>query len=65
MNKYLASFFFMLCCAAGVNSSAIAQAPANTDPRNAKVTLPDPANPKLPSLIMIGDSTVRNGHDDG
>ncbi|TYQ20193.1 UNVERIFIED_ORG: lysophospholipase L1-like esterase [Zoogloea ramigera] len=65
MNKYLASFFLMLCCAAGVNSSAIAQAPANTDPRNAKVTLPDPANPKLPSLIMIGDSTVRNGHDDG
>jgi len=61
MNKYLASFFLLLCCAAGV----MAQAPANTDPRNAKVTLPDPANPKLPSLIMIGDSTVRNGHDDG
>jgi lysophospholipase L1-like esterase len=53
----------MLCCAAG----AIAQtpAPATTDPRNAKVTLPDPANPQLPSLIFIGDSTVRNGHDDG
>lgn len=63
MNRYLASLFLMLCCAAG----AIAQtpAPATTDPRNAKVTLPDPANPQLPSLIFIGDSTVRNGHDDG
>lgn len=65
MNKYIVSFFLMLCCAVGLNTSAMAQAPANTDPRNAKVTLPDPANPKLPSLIMIGDSTVRNGHDDG
>jgi lysophospholipase L1-like esterase len=27
--------------------------------------LPTPANPKLPSLILIGDSTVRNGRDDG
>lgn len=27
--------------------------------------MPEPANPKLPSLILIGDSTVRNGHDDG
>lgn len=61
MNRYLASILLMLCCAAG----AIAQTPATTDPRNAKVTLPDPANPQLPSLIFIGDSTVRNGHDDG
>jgi lysophospholipase L1-like esterase len=27
--------------------------------------LPEPANPKLPSLILVGDSTVRNGRDDG
>ena len=26
---------------------------------------PEPADPKLPSLILIGDSTVRNGRDDG
>jgi lysophospholipase L1-like esterase len=37
----------------------------NTDPARAQVTLPEPANPALPSLILIGDSTVRNGHDDG
>jgi lysophospholipase L1-like esterase len=27
--------------------------------------LPRPANPKLPSLVLIGDSTVRNGRGDG
>lgn len=27
--------------------------------------LPRPTNPKLPSLILIGDSTVRNGRGDG
>lgn len=37
----------------------------NTDPARAQVTLPEPANPQLPSLILIGDSTVRNGRDDG
>ena len=27
--------------------------------------LPEPANPKLPSLFLTGDSTVRNGQGDG
>jgi len=40
-------------------------AAVNTDPARAQVTLPVPANPALPSLILIGDSTVRNGRDDG
>src|SRR4051794_24737671 len=38
---------------------------ASTDPARAQVKLPEPARPELPSLILIGDSTVRNGHDDG
>ncbi len=38
---------------------------ASTDPARAQVTLPEPAKPALPSLILIGDSTVRNGRDDG
>lgn len=49
-------------------TAALAQAlPAavNTDPARAQVVLPEPADPKLPSLILIGDSTVRNGRDDG
>jgi len=38
---------------------------AATDPAKAQVQLPEPARPELPSLILIGDSTVRNGSDDG
>ncbi|MFT7775073.1 rhamnogalacturonan acetylesterase [Roseateles sp.] len=38
---------------------------ATTDPARAQVTLPEPARPELPSLVFIGDSTVRNGRDDG
>lgn len=30
-----------------------------------RMQLPEPADSKLPSLILIGDSTVRNGRDDG
>jgi hypothetical protein len=30
-------------------------AAVNTDPARAQVTLPEPANPALPSLILIGD----------
>ncbi|MET0983585.1 MAG: rhamnogalacturonan acetylesterase [Telluria sp.] len=40
-------------------------AAVNTDPARAQVALPEPANPALPSLILIGDSTVRNGRGDG
>ena len=29
------------------------------------LNLPEPANPTLPSLVLIGDSTVRNGRGDG
>jgi len=69
MNSYLKA----LACAAipVILFAACAQQPAvrpaavNTDPAKAQVVLPEPANPALPSLILIGDSTVRNGHDDG
>lgn len=37
-----------------------------TDPRvHETLNLPTPANPHLPSLFLVGDSTVRNGHGDG
>jgi lysophospholipase L1-like esterase len=29
------------------------------------LNLPDPANPALPSLFLVGDSTIRNGRGDG
>ncbi len=39
---------------------------ATTDPSvYAKIHLPSPANPKLRNLILVGDSTVRNGNGDG
>ena len=41
-------------------------AAATTDPGvYAKIHLPSPKDPKLPSLVLVGDSTVRNGNGDG
>lgn len=68
--RLLRSFALFLCCiaAACAQTAQTAQplpAAVNTDPARAQVTLPEPADPALPSLILIGDSTVRNGRDDG
>jgi len=42
------------------------QAAVSTDPANvSNLHLPVPANPNLPTLFLVGDSTVRNGHGDG
>src|ERR1700742_2233607 len=39
---------------------------ATTDPAaHEKIGLKPPADPKLPTLFLVGDSTVRNGHADG
>jgi lysophospholipase L1-like esterase len=46
------------CEVAAVASDANANQPPHRP-------LPVPANPKLPSLFLIGDSTVRNGQGDG
>jgi lysophospholipase L1-like esterase len=45
-------------------TAAPATAPAAAAPRQGP-RMPEPADPKLPSLILIGDSTMRNGRDDG
>ena len=43
-----------------------AQTPSPTDPgARTRPALPVPANPALPSLILVGDSTVRNGQGNG
>ena len=43
-----------------------AQTPSPTDPAvHAALHLPVPANPALPTLFLVGDSTVRNGKGDG
>ncbi|MCG2583937.1 rhamnogalacturonan acetylesterase [Massilia sp. TS11] len=65
MARLLSLFGLLLW--AGLASAQVNTDPArpNLDPAKAVVVLPEPANPRLPSLILIGDSTVRNGRDDG
>jgi lysophospholipase L1-like esterase len=55
----------LLAVLGGVSRAQQLPAAVNTDPARAQVVLPEPANPQLPSIILIGDSTVRNGRDDG
>jgi lysophospholipase L1-like esterase len=62
MLRSLAGFVLL----SGLNAGAQPlPAAVNTDPARAQVVLPEPANAALPSIILIGDSTVRNGRDDG
>ena len=44
---------------------AQAAAPSTDPGQHARVPAPTPKNPALPSLILVGDSTVRNGQGDG
>ncbi|HYJ47088.1 MAG TPA: rhamnogalacturonan acetylesterase, partial [Pyrinomonadaceae bacterium] len=48
----------------GEGVEAVAQQETSAAPKPRK-PLPVPANPKLPTLFLIGDSTVRNGQGDG
>lgn len=44
---------------------AVEAYPAPLPANIARLNLPVPANPNLPTLFLIGDSTVRNGRGDG
>src|SRR5260370_2695015 len=47
-------------------AKAVPMEGATTDPAaHAKIGLKPPADPRLPTLFLVGDSTVRNGHADG
>lgn len=63
----LAALPLLAACASQTASPTPAPTPAPvlTDPVKPPLVLPEPANPALPSLVLIGDSTVRNGWDDG
>ncbi|PWF47816.1 rhamnogalacturonan acetylesterase [Massilia glaciei] len=64
MNKLL--ILALLGLLTACSQAPLAPPAVNTDPRQGlKIVLPEPANAKLPSLFLIGDSTVRNGRDDG
>lgn len=57
-------FFSLLILSIVVLASNLSSATQNQGPRPGR-PLPEPANPKLPNLFLIGDSTVRNGESDG
>ena len=64
--------FVLLCALVTMAARQIptptAQAPSGpVDPKadEQRLGLTGPANPKLPSLFLVGDSTVRNGHGTG
>jgi lysophospholipase L1-like esterase len=60
----IASFLALVSIA--VSTAQQAPQPSPTDPAlHEKLGLPKPANPTLPTLFLVGDSTVRNGHGDG
>src|SRR5215475_9595382 len=56
--RYPATFLLLLCAIV-----VHAQGPDPTQGRLPPQT--EPANPKLPTLYVVGDSTVRNGRGDG
>ena len=68
--RLLCSLFFIGLVSVGMQ----AQDPSKTMPiegatidpsAHAKIGLKPPVNPNLPTLFLVGDSTVRNGHADG
>lgn len=62
----LLNVIFWICGSASYAQQAPATSPLPTDPAvHEKLNLPKPANPHLPTLFLVGDSTVRNGHGDG
>jgi lysophospholipase L1-like esterase len=74
LSQTLLSLLLLCLMADGLNVTLRAQDPAKsapmegstTDPAaHAKIGLKPPANLKLPTLFLVGDSTVRNGHADG
>ncbi len=60
----LALGLFALGAFAAESPSFPSKAPDVTPPTR-RNPLPEPVNPKLPTLFLIGDSTVRTGRDDG
>lgn len=63
----LLSILLLLSSLLGLQGCATDPLPAavNTDPATRPIVLPTPARAELPAIFFIGDSTVRNGFDDG
>jgi rhamnogalacturonan acetylesterase len=61
----LIPLFALAAQQAAPTAPAARPAPPDARTQEAGLGLTGPANPKLPSLILVGDSTVRNGHGAG
>src|ERR1700748_1841531 len=68
----VAAGFVLMCAFVGlaaqqvpVPSAQTSSGPADPKTDEQRLGLTGPANPKLPSLFLVGDSTVRNGHGAG
>lgn len=61
------AIFTLLSASGAARAQQVPVEPGSpTDPAvHAKLGLLTPANPHLPTLFLVGDSTVRNGHGDG
>jgi lysophospholipase L1-like esterase len=58
-------FLFSFSCTQS-RGQVVVEPGSPTDPAvHERLGLTKPANPKLPTLFLVGDSTVRNGHGDG
>jgi len=66
-SRFILSLISILsaCVAFAQTPAPVQPAAVNTDPGTKPIILPEPANPALPTLFLVGDSTVRNGRDDG
>lgn len=61
----LLTFVFILCSFAVLPFNAVAQQDGRAPASNNSSYLAQPTDPSLPSLFIIGDSTVRNGNGTG
>ena len=59
-------FLLLTSNARSAQQATSLQSQLPTDPgAHDRLNLPKPSNPHLPTLFLVGDSTVRNGHGDG
>jgi rhamnogalacturonan acetylesterase len=64
--RSIAASFALIVLSVSVTAQEATVTVSPTDPGlHEKLGLPKPANPRLPTLFLVGDSTVRNGHGDG
>lgn len=66
MKKWMTALGLLLALPLCAQTTQNTTTTPGTDPGvNARPPLPTPKNPNLPTLYLVGDSTVRNGRGDG